>query len=122
MVPHMKLTFLYQPVTDLEAAVAFYRDELGLDESWREGKTTAAFHLPGTEVELMLDTPPDSGPEWRAGGFFAVDSVDAFVAEHPNIKWLGEVIDVPGGKSVAFEDPAGNTIHLMDQSAPEPTD
>lgn len=116
----MKLMFLYQPVTDLEACVAFYRDELGLDESWREGKTTAAFRLPGTEVELMLDTPPADGPEWRAGGFFAVDDVEKFVAEHPNVRWLGEIIDVPGGRSAAFEDPAGNTIHLMDQSAPEP--
>jgi catechol 2,3-dioxygenase-like lactoylglutathione lyase family enzyme len=116
----MKLTFLYQPVADLEAAVSFYRDELGLDESWREGKTTAAFRLPGTEVELMLDVPPDNGPEWKAGGFFAVDSVDGFVAEHPDIDWVGEVIDVPGGRSAAFRDPAGNTLHLLDQSAPEP--
>ena len=113
----MKLMFLYQPVPDLPAAVTFYRDVLGLDESWREGEGTAAFRLPGTEVELMLDVPPDSGPEWKAGGFFAVDSVDAFVAEHPDIKLAGEVIDVPGGRSVAFLDPAGNTLHLLDQSA-----
>lgn len=112
----MKLTYLYQPVPDLEAAVTFYRDVLGLDETWREGKGTAAFRLPGTEVELMLDVPPDDGPEWRAGGFYAVDSVDAFVAEHPDIKWVGEVIDIPGGRSATFQDPAGNTLHLLDQS------
>ena len=118
----MKLMFLYQPVPDLNAAVTFYRDELGLDESWREGEGTAAFRLPGTEIELMLDVPPDDGPEWNAGGFFSVDSVDEFVARHPNIKWVGEVIDVPGGRSATFQDPAGNTLHLLDQSAPEPTD
>jgi catechol 2,3-dioxygenase-like lactoylglutathione lyase family enzyme len=112
----MKLTFLYQPVDDLGAAVAFYRDGLGLDASWREGEGTAAFRLPGTEVELMLDVPPDDGPEWRAGGFFTVDSVDKFMAEHPGITWVGDVIDVPGGRSVTFQDPAGNTIHLVDQS------
>lgn len=116
----MKLTFLYQPVDDLPAAVAFYRDVLGLDESWREGKTTAAFRLPGTEVELMLDTPPGDGPEWKAGGFFAVESVDGFVAEHPGVKLVGEIIDVPGGRSASFLDPAGNTIHLFDQGNPEP--
>lgn len=112
----MKLMFLYQPVSDLAEAVAFYRDVLGLDESWREGDGTAAFRLPGTEVELMLDVPPGDGPEWKAGGFFAVDSVDAFVAAHPDIKWVGEPIDVPGGRSAAFQDPAGNTLHLLDQS------
>lgn len=113
----MKLTYLYQPVDDLPSAVGFYRDVLGLDESWREGETTAAFALPGTEVELMLDVPPGDGPEWKAGGFFAVDSVDTFVAEHPDVKWVGEVIDIPGGRSVTFLDPAGNAIHLLDQSA-----
>jgi catechol 2,3-dioxygenase-like lactoylglutathione lyase family enzyme len=112
----MKLMFLYQPVSDLPEAVAFYRDVLGLDESWREGDGTAAFRLPGTEVELMLDVPPGDGPEWKAGGFFAVDSVDAFVAAHPDITWVGEAIDVPGGRSAAFQDPAGNTLHLLDQS------
>jgi len=116
----MKLTFLYQPVDDLAAAVAFYRDELGLDESWREGDTTAAFRLPGTEVELMLDIPAGDGPEWRAGGFFAVDSVTDFVAKHPDIKWVGDVIDMPGGQAAAFLDPAGHTVHVFDQSASEP--
>ncbi|MCT2587349.1 VOC family protein [Actinophytocola gossypii] len=113
----MKLMFLYQPVDDLAAAVAFYRDVLGLDESWREGDTTAAFALPGTEVELMLDVPPGDGPEWKAGGFYAVDSVDTFMAEHPDLKWVGEVLDLPGGRGAAFLDPAGNTIHLLDVTA-----
>ena len=76
----MKLTFLYQPVKDLKESVAFYRDTLGFDESWREGESTAAFKLPGSEVELMLDVPPDTGPRWGAGGFYAVDSVDSSVA------------------------------------------
>jgi hypothetical protein len=116
----MKLMFLYQPVDDLKRGVAFYRDELGLDESWREGESTAAFRLPGSEVELMLDVPPGDGPEWRAGGFFGVDSVDRFVADHPDIKWVGEVIDVPGGRSATFLDPFGNAIHLVDQSVPVP--
>lgn len=117
----MKLTFLYQPVKDLAASVAFYRDVLGLDESWREGDTTAAFALPGTEVELMLDVPPDDGPAWGAGGFYAVESVEKFVAEHPEIQWVGGVIDVPGGHSAAFLDPSGNCVHLLDEDAPEPS-
>lgn len=112
----MKLAFLYQPVKDLPAAVAFYRDVLGLDESWREGETTAAFRLPGTEVELMLDLPPDDGPQWQTGGFYQVDSVDAFIAEHPDITWAGEPMDIPGGRSASFFDPSGNVIHLLDET------
>jgi len=116
----MKLTFLYQPVEDLPAAVAFYRDTLGLDESWREGTTTAAFALPGTEVELMLDVPVKDGAERQAGGFFGVDSVDRFFAERPDIKPLGGIIEVPGGKAATFLDPAGNALRVFDQSMPAP--
>lgn len=115
----MKLTYLYQPVSDLAAAVEFYRDTLGLDERWREGDTTAAFGLPGTEIELMLDVPPGSGPEWAPGGFYGVDNVQKFLTEHPDLKIAGEVIDIPGGQSVAILDPAGNALHIFDQSTVE---
>ncbi|WP_031466172.1 VOC family protein [Sciscionella sediminilitoris] len=112
----MKLTFLYHPVKDLKESVAFYRDTLGLEESWREGETTAAFKLPGSEIELMLDVPPDSGPQWKAGGFYAVESVDAFRREHPELDWRGE-IEIPDGNGATFMDPAGNAVHLFDQTA-----
>lgn len=115
MVLVMKLTFLYQPVADLPAAVAFYRDVLGFDEAWREGESTVAFKLPGSDVEVMLDVPTSDGPQSRAGGFYVVDSVDKFVAEHPTINYVGDVLDVPGGRAVTFLDPAGNAVHLADQ-------
>ena len=70
---------------------------MGLDESWREGDTTAAFTLPGTEVELMLDIPPGDGPEWKAGGMFAVESVKV-PRRAPSVKLVGEIIDMPGGR------------------------
>jgi len=111
----MKLTFLYQPVTDLKASIALYRDALGFEESWREGDSTVAFRLPGTEVELMLDVPPGTGPQWGAGGFYAVDNVDEFRRAHPDLDWQGE-IDMPDGKGATFLDPSGNTVHLFDQS------
>ncbi|MFI6291333.1 VOC family protein [Nonomuraea sp. NPDC050790] len=116
----MKLIFLYQPVSDLQESVAFYRDELGLDESWRMGDTTVAFRLPGTEVELMLDITPADGPEWGKGGGFLVDSVEGYIAAHPNLKWVGEVKELPDGKSATFVDPSGNPIHLFDQSTAGP--
>jgi catechol 2,3-dioxygenase-like lactoylglutathione lyase family enzyme len=111
----MKLTFLYQPVDDLNAAVAFYRDVLGFDEAWREGESTVAFTLPGSDVEVMLDVPASDRPQNRAGGFYIVDSVDKFVAEHPSINYVSEVVDIPGGHAVTFHDPAGNAVHLADQ-------
>lgn len=115
----MKLTFLYQPVKDLPESVAFYR-RLGFDEAWREGESTVAFALPGTEVQLMLDVAPGDGPEWGPGPFFGVDSVDTFVADHPELKWVGQIIDLPDGRSATFVDPSGNAVHLFDQSAAGP--
>jgi len=115
----MKLTYIYQLVDDLEPALAFYRDELGLQEAWREGDTTAAFELPGTSIQLMLDVRPGSTEQWTSGAFFGVDDVDAFAKEHPGARWLGEAISIPGGKAWAFADPGGNVVHVFDQAAEE---
>lgn len=115
----MKLTYMYQLVDDLPAAVAFYRDELGLLEAWREGDTTVAFELPGTSVQLMVDIRPGPGEQWKSGPFFEVDNVDTFVREHPGAKWLGQAIEIPGGKAWSFADPDGNVAHVFDQTAEE---
>lgn len=113
----MKLTFLYQPVKDLKESVAFYRDTLGLDEAWREGDMTVAFALPGTEVAVMLDVP--NGENWGPGGFYEVESVEKFVADHPGVTLAGEVFPIPGGHGARFLDPSGNVLYLLDQSTDE---
>jgi catechol 2,3-dioxygenase-like lactoylglutathione lyase family enzyme len=118
----MRLTFIYQAVEDLPAALAFYRDELGLDEAWREGESTVAFELPGSPVQLMLDARPDRHQRWGSGAYFQVDDVVAFTKQHPDIRWVGEVIDVPGGRSAAFADPSGNIVHVFDQQAQHAAD
>jgi catechol 2,3-dioxygenase-like lactoylglutathione lyase family enzyme len=51
----MKLEFLYTPTRDLQASLALYRDELGWEEAWREGDSTASLKVPGSDVQLMLD-------------------------------------------------------------------
>lgn len=113
----MKLTFIYQSVKDLPAALAFYRDELGLDEAWREGESTVAFELPGSPVQLMLDARPDDSERWTSGAFFQVEDVVAFTKQHPDVRWVGEVIDLPDGRSASFADPSGNIVHIFDQQA-----
>lgn len=112
----MKLAFIYQPVHDMAAALAFYRDQLGFTEAWREGESTVAFELPGSQVQLMLDVPPDDHPRWGPGAIFQVDDVDVFVKEHSELRWLGDTNDIPGGREASFTDPGGNVLHLLDQS------
>lgn len=108
----MILTFMYHPVTDLETAVAFHRDVLGLDEAWREGADTVAFDLPGTGVQLMLDASGSSaaGP----GGFYRVDDVDAFHEAHgDSVTWVELPVDQPPIRCAAFVDPAGTLMRIF---------
>ncbi len=112
----MKLSLIYLPVKDLKAALALYRDTLGFEEAWREGEFTAGLALPGTDVQLMLDQDAPEGD--KPGPFFQVDDVDAFYAEHQgDLAFVAPPKDIPPGRYVAFDDPWGNRVHVLDLSA-----
>ncbi len=113
----MKLEFLYAPTSDLSAALALYRDELGWEEAWREGETTVSLKMPGTDVQLMLDATEGGGP---FGPVFVHDDVKRFFAERPAaLSASSEPDEIPGGFLATFEDPSGNVIYVMDQSTEE---
>jgi len=110
----MRLAFIYMPVTDVERALAVYRDKLGWEEAWREGESTVALRLPGTDVELMIDHS-DSG--YKSGPVLEVESVAAFRDENDGaLRARGEPDEIPGGFFGSFEDPFGNVLHAVDQS------
>jgi catechol 2,3-dioxygenase-like lactoylglutathione lyase family enzyme len=110
----MKLEFLYTPTADLEASLALYRDVLGFIEVWREGDATVALSLPGSDVQLMLDSSDPGAP---LGPLFVVDSVKAFHASRPDTLGVVEdVSEIPGGFMATYQDPGGATIYVMDQS------
>jgi len=116
----MRLTFLYHPVDDLPKAIAFYRDQLGLDEAWREGDDTVAFKLPDSDIEVMLDRiNPTSAAAYERGGFFMVDDLGAWIDAHPEVTWVAAPFDIPGGRAATMHDPSGNAIHLFDQASAE---
>ncbi|WP_380168070.1 VOC family protein [Jannaschia sp. R86511] len=105
----MKLTYLYLPVTDLGAAVAFYRDQLGLQEVWREGETTVAFAAADGSVELMVDTE-----DYPPGPMYLVDDVLAWREAHAGVPVRVPRYDIPGGTVEGYEDPAGNVFYVFD--------
>lgn len=112
----VKLSLIYLPVKDLKAALALYRDTLGFEEAWREGEFTAGLALPGTDVQLMLDQDAPEGD--KPGPFFQVDDVDAFYAERRGeLAFVAPPKDIPPGRYVAFDDPWGNRVHVLDLSA-----
>lgn len=81
---------------------------------WREGDTTVALSLPGTDVQLMLDS---SDPDAPLGPLFVVDSVKDFHATRSEtLAVIDEISEIPGGFMATYQDPGGATIYVMDQS------
>ncbi len=106
-----KLAFVYVPVPTIEAVLPFYRDTLGFTEAWREGDTTVALQVPGTDVQLMLDVPGE-----KAGPVLILDSVHSYLMQLGDGANGVEPVEIPGGFWAELEDPAGNPVYLMDQS------
>ena len=106
----MKLTFLYQPTADLRAAVDFHRDELGLEEAWRDGDDTVAFWLPERVAQIMLSTTPQP-----AGPMYLVDDLDAWMRDHSGVPVSVDKFAIPGGHVAGFRAPGDNTFYVFDQ-------
>lgn len=106
----MKLVFLYQPVTDLDEAVAFHRDVLGLDEAWREDDDTVPFFVPDKSAQIMLSTDPKP-----AGPMYLVGDAAGWIAEHADIPVRVPAFEIPGGIVAGLEAPGGNVFYVFDQ-------
>lgn len=110
----MKFGFLFIPTSDLKASLALYRDGLGCTEAWREGETTVALSVPGSDVQIMLDSHDANAP---LGPVFIVDSLDAFHAARPEaLAVIEEPYAIPGGFQATYREPGGGTIYVVDQS------
>jgi catechol 2,3-dioxygenase-like lactoylglutathione lyase family enzyme len=108
----MKLAYLYLPVADLDEAVAFHRDRLGLEEAWREGDEAVALWLPDRSAQIMVAT--DGLP---AGPMYEVDEVDSWVAAHADIDVAVERFEIPGGAVVGLAGPGGHVFYVFDMAA-----
>jgi lactoylglutathione lyase len=101
---------LYVP--DLDAGLAFYRDQLGHELIWRT-TTAAGLRIPASEAEIVLQTE-DPEPEID----FTVESADA--AADRIVACGGRIavppFDIQIGRCVVVEDPWGNRLVLLDTS------
>ena len=88
------------------------RDVLGWDEAWREGESTAAFAMPDTAVQVVLDASGSS--EGGPGGFYEVENVDAFHgANLDSVTWVALPEDLPPVRFAAFTDPSGTLFRIF---------
>jgi lactoylglutathione lyase len=101
---------LYVP--DLEAGLAFYRDQLGHELIWRT-ETAVGLRLPESDAELVLQTE-----DQRQEVDLLVDSPDeaARLVEQAGGKVIVPPFDIQIGRCVVLEDPWGNPLVLLDTS------
>ncbi len=102
---------IWLPVDDMDKAVAFYRDSLGLevvehDDDWSE--VTAGDQIIGLNAN---ESPSGDGGAVVA---FKVDDIDSSVGQlkDKGVEFADQVSEHPWGKIAPFKDPAGNDLQL----------
>jgi 8-oxo-dGTP pyrophosphatase MutT (NUDIX family)/predicted enzyme related to lactoylglutathione lyase len=101
-------------VPDLESGIAFYQGVLGHQVLWRdEPRGQVGLGTPESATEVVLTTQFGYEPNWK------VDSADGagqvFAAHGGRV--LAGPDEIPIGRVVAVEDPFGNGLVLLDNTA-----
>ena len=111
-----KIAYFYCHVTDMDRAVDFYQNKLGLEllfqrEDWSEfmiGGNRLALHA----IQEMPATPSHGG----AGLSLEVDGIEDVITtlKERGVKFHEELQVFPYGKLASFLDPDGNVIGLYE--------
>ncbi len=101
-------------VPQLEGAVSFYRDVLGL-HLIRHAGNIASFKLVEQETELVLHDDPDLPAD---AVYYLVDDVRDLYRRRDSLrlKFSGPPVQVSKGFRAATKDPFGNVLLLLDRS------
>jgi len=107
-----KIDCLQIPVPDLEAGLAFYRDQLGHSLIWRTD-TAAGLRMPESDAELVIQT---ERPELEANLTVASADEAAAAMSRAGGRIVSPAFDIPIGRCAVVEDPWGNRLVLLDLS------
>jgi catechol 2,3-dioxygenase-like lactoylglutathione lyase family enzyme len=110
-------------VTDVDAAVAFYRDNLDFKiDKHNPGKFAALLR---DDLTLYLSAP-GAGSGGQAGGdpkpggwnrfMIVTNEIDALIERlrRADARFRGEISDGGAGRAILLEDPSGNVIELFE--------
>lgn len=112
-----RLDHVYYWTRDLDRAVKFYRDVLGLELLRKEGSSWAEFET-GT-IRLALHGGIEGRPV-QAGGATAVFEVDDLLEakaalEERGVEFLDHLGEIEGyARFTSFLDPDGNTVQMIE--------
>jgi catechol 2,3-dioxygenase-like lactoylglutathione lyase family enzyme len=119
-------------VDDVDAAIAFYRDQLEFIEVMHPAPTFAM--LTRGDLRLALSAPSGAGGGGQAmpdgtepapGGWnrmmLEVGDLDSAVASlrRSGASFRNDIVTGFGGKQILLEDPSGNPIELFEPTRPE---
>lgn len=110
-----KVTNVYYVVPDMDAAVAFYRDTLGLNVKFRDGDKWTQFDVGGTQVAVATPAPGQVDPGSNATVVLQVDDLAATRSEltAQGIA-VSEVVAMGDhGSFFTCRDPAGNVVQFF---------
>jgi catechol 2,3-dioxygenase-like lactoylglutathione lyase family enzyme len=119
-------------VTDVDAAIDFYCQQLGFEEVMHPAPTFAMLSRGDLRLNLSV---PGGGPGGGAampdgtlpepGGWnrfsLEVDNLDGLVEtlRERGAHFRNEIVNGRGGKQILLEDPSGNPIELFEPTTPE---
>jgi catechol 2,3-dioxygenase-like lactoylglutathione lyase family enzyme len=102
---------VFYRATDMDAAVRFYSDVLGLTLKFRDGDNWAAFDINGVTFALEGGAPQGARVSLRVDGLSSV--VDQLRARGASVS---EVESGPHENRATLTDPAGNQLILYEPS------
>jgi catechol 2,3-dioxygenase-like lactoylglutathione lyase family enzyme len=119
-------------VNDVDAAIAFYRDNLGFTEVMHPAPAFAMMSL--GDLRLLLSAsgggpgggqamPDGSVPAPGGWNRFAIEVADLAATvdglREAGVRFRNEIVTGVGGKQVLAEDPSGNPVELFEPVLPE---
>lgn len=102
---------IWLPVSDMQQAVAFYRDRLGLDVLEHDGDWS---EVTAGDQRIGLNAAESPAGDGGAVIAFAVDDIDNTVAQlkSQGVQFSGELSEHPWGRIAPFKDPDGNDLQI----------
>jgi predicted enzyme related to lactoylglutathione lyase len=105
---------VWLPVTDIDRAVGFYRDTLGLSVGRQESEWA---ELQADGLRIGLNAHDEESPAGDGGAVVAFRpeaGIEEAVQElkGKGVEFAGDVSEHPWGKVATFKDPDGNDLQL----------